>query len=297
MPKRVITFELSYVGSRADIHEIDFYDVSQALVGFQRSLALTTHLILNGEIITQAPSLDGAHLLAVPAEPGSWKWTVIVLFTGTAFYNLGTAPRDTVLGNLVSSAYDYVISESLGFHVDFEKTLGQQYEQLKRQHPEAKALPVSKFESLVEKCEVAVQQLHRPLVKSETADEAHLKSIVGGQHRNLGGTLTTETFDYLQHTVRSEAPHQFRARISSYNMNTYKGRAYLEGSHRPVPFMLSESARNKRHIRLITRSLSLNAEDPANPEAEVVLSAFSYESRTGRLKWLLVEEVSRSGQS
>ena len=57
----IANISLSYSGLLADRSEIDFYDVSQALVGFQLSLALTTHLILNDEIIVQAPSLKGAH--------------------------------------------------------------------------------------------------------------------------------------------------------------------------------------------------------------------------------------------
>ena len=48
------TFTLSYVGSEASHAEIDFYDVARAMLGFQRSLALTVHLVQNGEIITQA---------------------------------------------------------------------------------------------------------------------------------------------------------------------------------------------------------------------------------------------------
>lgn len=52
-----INFDLSFGGGITDRHQIDFYDVSQALIGFQRSLALTTHLVVNGEIITQSPSL------------------------------------------------------------------------------------------------------------------------------------------------------------------------------------------------------------------------------------------------
>lgn len=164
-----IAFTLSYEGKRTDQHQIDFYDAAQALIGFQRSLALTTHLILNGEIITQAPSLKGATILAIPAEQGSWKWTAIIVCTGQLLYQLGTAPRDTVVGNLISSAYDLVISESLGFHVDFERTLGAQYEEYKRQNPDAKPITQSKMDSLVEKCEPALRQIHRPIVESESA--------------------------------------------------------------------------------------------------------------------------------
>ena len=68
-----VEFTLSFTGSRAELNQIDFYDVSQALVGFQRSLALTTHLILNGKIITQAPALKGAEIIATPPVAGSWK--------------------------------------------------------------------------------------------------------------------------------------------------------------------------------------------------------------------------------
>ncbi|WP_455750023.1 DUF7946 domain-containing protein [Rhodobacter capsulatus] len=55
--------KLSYTGRTAEAHQLDFYDAAQAMVGFQRSLALTAHLVINGTIITQAPSLKGAKRL------------------------------------------------------------------------------------------------------------------------------------------------------------------------------------------------------------------------------------------
>ena len=97
MKKYDVQFELSYTGADADDHEIDLYDVSQALVGFQRSLAITTHLILNGEIITQAPALKGAQIFAFPSEDGSWKIKAGILVLGTAAYHIATAPNNTPL--------------------------------------------------------------------------------------------------------------------------------------------------------------------------------------------------------
>jgi hypothetical protein len=73
-------FELKYDGGRASEGLIDFYDVSHALVGFQRSLALTTHLVVNGEIITQAPYAQGFEILVPTFEKGSWKSKAIVIF-------------------------------------------------------------------------------------------------------------------------------------------------------------------------------------------------------------------------
>jgi hypothetical protein len=108
---------LTYSGRESDDNEIDLYDVAQGLIGFERSLALTTHLVLNNEIITQAPALKGARILARPAQSGSWELTatILVLAAG-AIYKLGTAPKESPIGHLIRSAYDYVVSQTLGFH-------------------------------------------------------------------------------------------------------------------------------------------------------------------------------------
>jgi hypothetical protein len=175
-------FTLAFSGLRADAQEIGFYDVSEALLGFERSLALTTHLVLNGEVITQAPSLKGAEILARPPARGSWEITAIILALATGAYKLGTAGKDTPIGHIIRSAYDYIVSETLGFHVDFDKTLGRQYKELKAES-EVPVLPQSKFDAVIEKCEAAIKQMHRPMVFSETA--AHAKITAQVNHRNF----------------------------------------------------------------------------------------------------------------
>jgi hypothetical protein len=171
----VVTFSLSYAGGLADESQIDFYDISQALIGFERSLALTAHAVINDEVITHAPSLKGARLIVLPFEPGSWKVTTMLVAGLAAASHLVTAPRDTPMGNLISSAYDYVISESLGFHVDYSRTLGQQYEEL---HPEKRSGGSSfesRLDSVIEKVHAAVVNIHRPIVHSETAVLAEIE--------------------------------------------------------------------------------------------------------------------------
>ena len=79
------------------------------------------------EVRQQAPSLKNAVIYAAPSEEGSWKMVALVASTTFA---LGTAQGNSVLGHLLFSMYDYVISESLGFHLDYNKSLGQQYEEL-----------------------------------------------------------------------------------------------------------------------------------------------------------------------
>lgn len=131
---RLIDFSLSYAGENADDHQLEFYDAAQALIGFERSIALTTHLALNGKIITQAPSLSGARIIVTPPIAGSWEIVAAVIVgSATAAYKLGTAPRDTPLGHLVSSLYDYAIKRTLGFPVSYDETLGVQYDAARRQ--------------------------------------------------------------------------------------------------------------------------------------------------------------------
>jgi hypothetical protein len=151
-----LEFVLAYEGNLAERSTIDFYDVSHALAGFQRSLALTTHLILNDEVITQAPSLKNAQILLRPPETGSWK--AVATIVGVAF-------------------------------------------------------------------------------------------------------------------------------------DTHKGRIYVPTEGRPVPFQLSESARNSRVIASIVRSLAANATSRNQREADIVCVGFRNVSKSGRLKSYRIVDV------
>lgn len=283
---------LRFRGQTADQHAIDLYDVSQALIGFERSLALTTHLILNDEIITQAPALKGAEIFARPSNAGSWELTaVIVVAAAGAIYKLGTAPKDTPIGHLIRSAYDYVISHSLGVDLDYNKTLRQQFKDAHAQDNDIKILSSARFDSLLEKCDTAIKEMHRPISKSETASEAQLISQIGSKRSRIGPALTIETYEYIAYTETSSDSVELVGRTSSYNINTFKGRVYTESHGRAVPFELSESARSRRNISIITRSLDANAQD--RNAGDFSFSAFENRSRSGRLKSFFVTEIHR----
>ena len=284
-----LQYFISFHGADAEESYIDFYDVAQALVGFQRSLALTTHLILNNEIIVQAPSLRGAEIYAFPPKTGSWKWATIVAI-GTAVYGSLTAPKDTILGNLTISAYDYVISQALGFHVDFDSTLGEQYEDLKNKEVDVPIITESKMDSLIEKCEPAIKSMHRPLVVSKTAEYAEIRGQTQGKISDLP-VLTLDTFDFINFTEQQEGSEFICGKVSSYNINTFRGRLFAESEHRPIPFELHELARDNNSIALITGSLQMNAIDRWNDLGNVRFGAYKKVSRTGRLKSLVIVSV------
>ena len=291
----MIGFTLCFEGNDADDHEIDLYDAAQAMIGFQRSLAITTHLVLNGEVITQAPSLKNARILATPPEEGSWKVMAVIAGLGAGGYNLATAPKDTPLGHLVYSAYDYVISETMGVHVDYEKSLGQQYEELKAK--EGNNLPIivqSQLDSVVEKCEYAIQEMHRPIVKSESATKGRIIAHVGQKEKPFEYPLTYESYNYIAHTEQTNDLEEITGRVSSYNINTFKGRIFIPEIRRPVPFILADSARSSHCIENVTQSLTANARDRfgiGHNTGDITCKAYRNISRSGRLKGFYIVEI------
>jgi hypothetical protein len=288
-----VSFTLSYQGNETDRNAIDLYDVSQALIGFQRSLALTTHLVLNDEIITQAPSLKGARIVAVPAEPGSWKLTAWVLAGATGLYNLGTAQSNSPLGHLVYSLYDYVISESLGFHVDYNKSLGQLYEQAEKDKVKLPMIRQSQADSLIEKAERAIVEIHRPIFKTQSASSASITATINGQKKPLRTVLNLETYEFINETRSADVPNVIEGRVSSYNSNTYKGRIYVAKYGRPVAFEVTQPARSQSAVRLITTSLRYNAlKQYSEAGASIHCVAFENTSKSGHLKSLTLTKVS-----
>ncbi len=292
-----VSFTLSFSGNSADDYEIDFYDVAQALLGFQRSLAITTHLVLNNQVITQAPAVRNARIIATPPEIGSWKTLAKVSIVGTALYTLGTSPKDTPIGHMVSSAYDYVISETMGFHVDYDKTLGQQFEEYNRKNDKViKPVEKQQLDSAIEKCEPAIKEMHRPIVQSKTAERATLLATIDTKEIPFEHPLNQQSYDHISYTERSDELFEIAGRVSSYNINTFKGRIFVFTEQRPIPFVLLDKAKSPSHIAKITESLTMNAQDRfilSNDDMElgigdICLIAYKNVSRTGILKSLHV---------
>ena len=290
MKNYAVQFELSYFGADTEAHEIDLYDVSQALVGFQRSLAITTHLVLNDEIITQAPALKGAQIFAFPAEAGSWKINAGIVLVGA--YNLLTLPNNTPLGHLVYSAYDYVLSESLGIHIDYDKSIGQLYEESRQKKDNLPAIRQSQLDSAVEKCSVAITEMHRPIFKTQTAETAKIYTKLHNRRVPLTATFSMDSFQYIIEEYAEEGHISISGFVSSYNSNTFKGRIYVPTEGRPISFALEKSAQNEESIQLIVDSLRANALRGYNAEpSEIYCIAKRITTRGGTLKSYMIFAV------
>lgn len=284
-----VEFSLSFNGSNATDGIISFYDVSRALAGFERSISLTTHLLLNGEVITQSPSARGFELYLLPPEQGSWKAVAGLVF-GTAL-TVGVASRDSALGYLAVSALDYVIQQSLGFNVDFDKTLAQQLEEAKKSDLIPLKLSEDRFDSLIEKIEPSLRDCHRPIAFSGSAETGQIEWETKLETGVLDGYFDSETFQYISETIQLDELAEFTGVISSYNVNTFKGRIYVESLNRTLPFELGDIARSRKTAALIAASLYENTSSSNTFSKYVTLKGFKNMSKNNRLKGMFVTEV------
>lgn len=270
---------LTYDGNTATKHAIDLYDAAKALEGFQRSLALVTHLAMTGKVITKATALSDAHILSFPPESGSWKTAAFVV--GAAF-TVGSVGKDSPVGQIVTSVYDYVLNETMGFHVDYNKTLQQQYEE----HFSHRKITSDKIDSLMEKTESSIVDIHRPIFYSGSATRADIQSrpLPSSPIKKIGPDMSMLTYEYIAKTERSDDTKSFTGSVSSYNINTYRGRFFSVEHGRPIPFELMESAKTINNIDSITSSLRLSAAKRNDPRALITLKAHTIETSTGRLK-------------
>lgn len=280
--KSHLELEFIFKGNDADDARLSFYDAAQALVGFERTVALTNHLLINGEVLTQSPSAKGFQQFILPPQEGSWKAGIGIVF-GTAL-TIGVASKDSAFGYLAISALDYVLQQSLGFEVDFDETLAPQIKRAWEQQQIPQTIDAERFDSLIEKVEPGLRQCHRPIVFSETATNAQVQWRLPKQSGVLDGFFDSETYEYVSQTLRQEDLEDFEGNISSYNVNTYKGRIYIKAMQRTVPFEIAPEARSAKALRAIVGSLFENNSNERLFSADVVLRGFRNESVNGRLK-------------
>ena len=273
-------FTLQFDGALADRNALNFYDASRAIAGFQRTLALVTHLALNGEIIVQAPALKGADIIVHPPEEGSWKIAATII---GGVFAVGAVGKDSPIGHVVTSVYDYVLYETMGFHVDYDRTLQSLYNE--------KAITEEKLDSLIEKAEPSIVEMHRPIVASKTALSGFTYSGPEGLPTQRGPEFSLMSFNYMMEEVRADRPEYFLGIVSSYNVNTFKGRIYVIAEKRTIPFELAKERRDRASVRLITDSLRTNADGQNYEQAALHFEGWRYTSKGGRLKRIVVTEV------
>jgi len=233
-----LAIQYGFDGLDADRHRLDLYDLSRSLKGLSRSLSITTHFILNGEIITRTPALRNANIYISPPRAGSFFQDITVGVVAGAAFALFSSSNTSVIGHIIYSAYDYIIKTILGFHVNLEEPLYKTYLEHETLNEEIRA---SQLESIAEKCESSIEDMHRPIFASGSALEAKIIPITAGLQNKII-SLDSNTYDNIRRINVTKETEMFTGRVSSFSANTQSGRIYTDEEMRSIPFEIDREA-------------------------------------------------------
>ncbi|MGA1939442.1 hypothetical protein [Arcobacter sp. YIC-310] len=286
----VLTLEVSFNGALTNEHKIDLYDVSRSMMGFHRSLAITTHLLINENIITRSTSLKNAYIYTLPHESGSWKMKIIVGIGGAIGAGL-IAPQNSALGHLVFSAYDYIVSESLGFHVDYNKTLGKLYSENKFQN-----IPIiqqHQLDMVIDKCTNSIKDMHRPIYKTESANNTIIKGFINDNKIDFTSELNIDTFNYLNEEVLLEDIRSITGVIVSFSATNYSGKIEIPEIDRPINFKLDKEIKLDANFEKLISSLKNKALKNKKVE-NVTMDVQVIQTKKGKIKTYIVKKIWRN---
>lgn len=283
----ILTLEISYEGFSSDIHRIDLYDVSRAMMGIHRSLAITTHLLLNKTIISKCTSLKNAEIISLPSEEGSWKMRIVIAL-GTITGAAMVAPQNSFLGHVVYSAYDYVLSESVGINVDYEKSLGK----LSLENKDKKIyIPEEHIpDMVVDKCHNSLIDIHRPIYESKTAKIGQMKAFIGDKEIKFNSYFNQETFEYLTEEIHKDELFSITGRIVGFSATNHSGRISVDGIDRHIPFKLDAEVKTNENFEKIIESLKNSTLKNSTP-INVTFDVKVVQTKKGKIKKYIVKKV------
>lgn len=147
------------------------------------------------------------------------------------------------------------------------------------------------FDSLVEKVEPSIAEVHRPIVGSGTAISGFINDAEALSRGGQKLLLNEKTHASLRYRSRSTELIPIVGRVSSFNMNTFNGRFVMEDTARPIPFFLTPAGRAEKSVRLIGESLAENIRDGNSNSSFILFDCFLEQTRTGRISKLVVGGV------
>lgn len=222
MPELRVKFV--YQHADADGGLLDLYDGAKSLEGIARSLAITTHALLNGEVRTRADSATGAELYIRAPQRGSFIYEAIIytggVVTSGIFYDFLKHTFNEAVGNLLDEPQSRTLQKRI------EPTIGE--------------LPAVLESALID--------VHRPLIRSP---QMTLK--VTKPRGEVLANFNESTAQALQ-PREINLPDPIIGHITRYNTISRWGRLFDYSEHRVISFLLSPDL-TERQRSLVTWSL------------------------------------------
>lgn len=248
-----IFLKLKYEGGDANDNRLNFYDGAQSLFGIAKSIQISTHFLINLEIIKRSTALSGASVYILPSKKGSFEQFIQIVFENQEFIkSVGT----NIFSNYVGDYFKYSLSKSLGISKnDDEKTLRRFKNRLLTD-----AEP--HFDELSSVMEGPLIESHRTIEKSGGT----IDIIIG--RKNSIAKLDEQTLEYVQ--TRDENPNaeEVFGHVTRYNVISGNGRFYDNKEGKVIPFEPDDSFKSSDKSKILTWSID---KEENNQESDICL--------------------------
>ena len=228
-------------GLEAKNHQMNLYDLSVALKGIHRSFTIIGNFIQTDQIITRVPDAKDISVVTTPLHKGSLLIYVTLILSGAVY--VGSLTKQSVLGHLTWSCYDYLVKKMTGRGVDPDKSIFYNWYS-------EKGDPEPRIDSLIHKTESSLIEMHRPIFTESAA------SILITPPRDFSSLeFNANTYDAINNIIVYPDSTLFYGRTSSFNANTQTGMVYIDSEKRAVPFEFDKNA--LIDATFVARSLTL----------------------------------------
>jgi hypothetical protein len=233
-----------------------------------RSLAITSHYAINGRVIRQAPSLQGATVLVSPPKAGSFEFLFVVA-ADPVVHGIGLG----VLANYITDLTKYAYRKISGLvHAPESDAL-----------QEAIATKPGDIDALCDSVDSDVVRVHRPI--ENNVNHFH---IYGG-HVQIGD-FNRQTLETAKFRELSGGEEKFLGRVAALNANSDHGRIWIAEFGRTVAF---QRDREVRRLPVGDRQLlSWSLDQYTNgAEGDIVLVGKCLRNRAGDVTKIFVQRV------
>lgn len=198
--------------------QVDLYDGAKTIFGLGRALQIAAHFLVNQEVIFQAPSARGVRLYLVPARRGSFDQLIQLVIEHKEIILVTAAT--TLTTEVVRDFLGYVIRKSCGLVAHASTYVVREIS--KQMQADLEALEEAMLGPLVD--------AHRAIEKGS----ARTRLKLGGDQIEFDD----RTYANVRDRILSPHKKTLAASVSSYNINSFKGRLYNPELGRTIPFKM-----------------------------------------------------------
>ena len=261
------TFNIKFDTGVSDFDGLNMYYGADALSGFAEALAITTHAIVNNNVVTQTPAVKGFKLDFKEAHDGSYIQKVSLEFTD--------AEAVRVVNHIGARGF----IELLTFHLASPLGLNPRIESAaaKRWHRSS----MDDSEKLLDRLEGPLKRIHHPVY-----GQGYKVTLYKSRTTML--PFNEATFDYLTGSTVSEQVETIEAAVSRFNARTFTGRIIEEEDSDSISFSPLKAGLVRPSRVILVNSLKDLTEGRFT---KVGLEVRRVLSRDGRTKHLIVQSV------